>query len=50
MIILDTNPDNYLSTEDMVDEQALSLLANFIDKVWTRLDGDEPSIDDYFNF
>lgn len=50
MTILDTNPDVYanLSEEVEEEEQALTLLGSFFDKVWARFD--EPSIEDYYNF
>ena len=50
MTILDTDPTNYLSIEDREEEQTLTMLATFIDKVWTRLDESEPSADDYYNY
>lgn len=50
MTILDTDPTNYANLSDEVEEQSLNLLASFIDKVWARLDTDEPSIEDYYNF
>jgi hypothetical protein len=43
-------PSQFEILEDEVEEeQALTLLSSFFDKVWQRID-DEPSVDDYFNY
>lgn len=43
-------PEQFENLNDEVEEQALTMLSNFIDKVWARLDSEEPTIDDYYNF
>lgn len=43
-------PVDFEILSEEVEEQALSLLANFIDRAWAKFDNEEPSIEDYYNF
>ena len=43
-------PDQFENlSEEVEEEQSLTMLSSFFDKVWSKFD-DETSIDNYYNF